>query len=250
MTEALAMAETFVLVHGAWHGAWCWGAVQNQLEARGDRAFAVDLPGHGQNFFDRAKVTLKTYVDGVTEFIERRNLSNVVLAGHSMGGLVISGVTARIPERIKRTIFVTAFVMNDGERPVGEGSPQFQELFEMALKRPDRSLPIDPIADLFRTRFIQDGAKELQDFVLAALSPQPVAPLRDPVPMKDFFASGVPSSYLACEDDLSLGEPANWHPRFSSRLKTPTIKSIKAGHELMFTRPIETAEALFELARS
>ena len=52
------MAETFVLVHGAWHGAWCWAAVINQLEKLGDRAYAVDLPGHGMNRADRAKVTL------------------------------------------------------------------------------------------------------------------------------------------------------------------------------------------------
>ena len=81
------MAETFVLVHGAWHGAWCWAAVINQLEKLGDRAYAVDLPGHGMNRVDRATVTLDSYVNSVAEFIERRDLKNVVLAGHSLGGL-------------------------------------------------------------------------------------------------------------------------------------------------------------------
>ena len=85
------MAETFVLVHGAWHGAWCWGAVINQLEKLGDRAYAVDLPGHGMNRVDRSKVTLESYVDSVAEFIERHDLKDVVLAGHSLGGLRFRG---------------------------------------------------------------------------------------------------------------------------------------------------------------
>src|SRR5258708_23471847 len=80
------MAEAFVLVHGAWHGAWCWAAVINQLERLGDRAYAVDLPGHGMNRADRAKVTLDSYVNSVAEFIESRDLKNVVLAGHYLRG--------------------------------------------------------------------------------------------------------------------------------------------------------------------
>ena len=109
------MAETFVLVHGAWHGAWCWAAVINQLEKLGDRAYAVDLPGHGMNQADRSKVTLESYVDSVAEFIERHNLRNVVLAGHSLGGLTIPGVAAKIPSRIKRVVWVTAIVALDGQ---------------------------------------------------------------------------------------------------------------------------------------
>src|SRR3989442_1257803 len=109
------MADTFVLVHGAWHGAWCWAGVINQLEHQGNRALAVDLPSHGADRFDRARVTLPIYVDGVVKFIENHDLRNVVLAGHSMGGLVISGVAQKIPKRIKRVVFVTAFVMLDGE---------------------------------------------------------------------------------------------------------------------------------------
>ena len=79
------MAETFVLVHGAWHGAWCWAAVINQLEKLGDRAYAVDLPGHGMNQAVRSKVTLQSYVDSVAEFIERHDLKNVVLSPWAHG---------------------------------------------------------------------------------------------------------------------------------------------------------------------
>ncbi len=243
------MSETHVLVHGAWHGGWCWAAVQNQLSFQGDRSFAVDLPGHGQDETDRARITYNTYVNSVVRFIEERNLRDVILSGHSLGGLTVSGVTAAIPRRIKRAVFVTAFVLLDGERVVDVGGGDFQGLFESALSRPDKSLPIDPIAQVFRERFIQDAPRELQDFVLAAMCPQPVAPVLERIPMKAFYESGVPTGYVVCEDDQSL-PPPGWHPRFSSRLKNPALKFIKCGHEVMFTQPAACAQALYELARS
>src|SRR5690348_10831513 len=80
--RTLIVAENFVLIHGAWHGGWCWAAVINELDKRGDRAFAVDLPGTNANPLDRAKVNLQVYVDSVIRWIEDRNLRNVILAGH------------------------------------------------------------------------------------------------------------------------------------------------------------------------
>src|SRR5690242_13720371 len=130
------MVETFVLVHGAWHGARCWAAVVNQLERLGDRAYAVDLPGHGMNRADRAKVTLDSYVSSVAEFISRHDLKSVVLAGHSLGGLTIPGVAAKIPSRIKGVVWVTAMVALDG-LPIVD--PATSPLAAAADSLPERS---------------------------------------------------------------------------------------------------------------
>jgi len=239
------MTETFVLVHGAWHGAWCWAAVINQLEKLGDTAYAVDLPGHGMNRADRSKVTLASYVDSVAQFIERHDLKNVVLAGHSLGGLTIPGVAAKIPSRIKRVVWVTAMVPLDGQ-PILD--PATSPLAAAADTLPERSIPIEMMGNL-------DGlfggmAPAVREYVLSALGPQPIEPIITPVAMAPYFATGIPSSYLVCEDDLTpvAGAP-NWHPHFSSRLKNPTLKFVKSGHEVMFTHPVECARALHELAR-
>ena len=141
------MGETFVLVHGAWHGAWCWSAVINHLERLGDRALALDLPGHGASQVGRAEVTLAAYVDSVVGFIEARNLEGVVLAGHSLGGITVSGVVQKIPQRIKRVIFISAVVLRDGERVVdtlpdgGKSAQAFEQL---------RALP-DPAVEVMRS---------------------------------------------------------------------------------------------------
>ena len=240
------MAETFVLVHGAWHGAWCWAAVINQLEELGHRAYAVDLPGHGMNYASRAEVTLDSYVDSVVEFIEKRNLSNVVLAGHSLGGLTIPCVAVKIPQRIKRVVWVTAIVPLDGKPFI---DPKASPLTTVAAARSDRSLPIQAMGDAFLSGIANDMAPAVRDFVLSALSPQPVGPMAGVVPMNAYFATGIPSSYLVCERDATpIDGGVEWHPHFSSRLRNPTLKFINCGHEVMFTAPVECAKALDELA--
>jgi pimeloyl-ACP methyl ester carboxylesterase len=242
------MGDTFVLVHGAWHGAWCWAAVISRLEKLGNRAFAVDLPGHGTSPISRAQATLSLYVESVAKFIEERDLREVVLAGHSLGGITISGVVQRIPRRLKRVIYVSAIVPRDGESALDTLPDPTATIRAMAPVRslPDPSAPVDE--ERFRTLYIQDASRDLQDFVLAALTPEPVGPTLEPVSMKEFHSAGVAQSFLVCEDDISRGA-GHYHPNISSRLANPTLRFVKAGHEVMFTAPVQCARALHELAQ-
>jgi pimeloyl-ACP methyl ester carboxylesterase len=241
------MGETFVLVHGAWHGAWCWSAVSSELERQGHRAYAVDLPGRPGNPLPHSQIDRHVWVDSVVRFIEDHNLRDVVLTGHSYGGLTITGVALKIPRRIKRCIYATALV------PPAQGSlaDEFPRLVtpEMAaaMRQIDGGASSVMDAGYFRRAFIQDASRDLQDFVFAALVPEAMIPMTNPVPMEEFHALNVPTSYVVCEDDLVLGDPAAWHPGFSGRLRRPSIKSLKCGHELMFTQPIATARALIDL---
>jgi pimeloyl-ACP methyl ester carboxylesterase len=240
------MAETFVLVHGAWHGGWCWAAVINQLERLGDRAYAVDLPGHAMNRADRTKVTLDSYVNSVAEFIERHDLKNVVLAGHSLGGLTIPGVAAKIPARIKRVVWVTAMVALDGQPAIDAAASPLAAAIDSL---PERSVTLEMLGKDAIDGLTNDMAPALTEYVMSALGPQPLAPLLAPVPMAPYFATGIPSSYIVCEDDqMPVAGAPNWHPHFSSRLRNPTLKFVKSGHEVMFTHPVECARALHELA--
>src|SRR5215469_1226265 len=241
------MAETFVLVHGAWHGAWCWAAVISQLELLGDRAFAVDLPGHGMNRADRAEVTLETYVDSVVKFIEECDLRDVVLAGHSLGGITIPGVAVKTPMRIKRVVWVTALVPLEGKPVIDPAAPPNTAVAEHL--RSDRSINIESMGEQFMAGLASDMPPALRDWVLKALGPEPIGPLVGIAPMNAYFATGLPSSYIVCEKDATpIDGGAGWHPHFSSRLKNATLKFINCGHEVMFTAPAECARALHELA--
>jgi pimeloyl-ACP methyl ester carboxylesterase len=235
------MAETFVLVHGGGVGGWSWAAVVRQLERLGHRALAVDLPGRGENRPDRETITLATHVDFVTAYIEERGLEGVILVAHSMGGLVITGVAQRIPKRIKRLIFISAFVMLDGENPMHLlRAPQETES-EPTWKKPPSGV------DFMRARSLQDASRDLQDFVIAALVQEQLKVMDEPVPMKEFYRLDLPTSVIVLEDDLAI-DPMRFHPFFTRRLRNPTIRSIKSGHAVMFTKPVQCAQALHELA--
>jgi pimeloyl-ACP methyl ester carboxylesterase len=159
------MGNTFVLVHGAWHGAWCWAAVIRQLDKLGDRAFALDLPGHGASNINRAEATLAAYIDSVVRFIEERGLSDVVLAGHSLGGITISGVAQRISRRLKRVIYVNAIVPRDGQRAI-DTLPDADALaarLEQVRSLPDPSAEVDE--QMFRSGYIQDATCRISSLV-------------------------------------------------------------------------------------
>ncbi len=243
------MADNFVLVHGAWHGGWCWAAVMRQLELEGHRAFALDLAGRGTNPVHHSKVTCDLWVDNVVRLIEQHDLKNVVLAGHSLGGLTISGVAVKIPQRIKRVIYVTAIVPPEDITVMDDFVANMMTPETVAaMQEVNGGLSNTMEASCFRRYFIQDGSRDLQDFVLAALVPEAAGPTHEIAPMKQFHKLDLPTSYVICEDDMVAGDPKKWHPGQSHRLRNPTTLSITAGHELMFTQPVQCARALMELA--
>jgi pimeloyl-ACP methyl ester carboxylesterase len=243
------MAENFVLVHGAWHGAWCWASVIAQLERAGDRAYAVDLPSHGADRLDPSKATRGSYVDSVVRYIEERNLRDVVLAGHSLGGMTIAGVAQLIPQRIKRVVFVTALVIPDKMSPAEDLTPIMSPEAASHIHGLAEGSPVMTLSEeRFRTTFIQDGSRDLQDFVISALVPEPTSPFLEKANSADFFRSDTPVSYVMCERDIIFDDAALWQ-RFVNRLQNPTVYRIDSGHEVMFTHPYACAKTLSEIAR-
>lgn len=243
------MGETFVLVHGAWHGAWCWAGVMAELERLGHRTHALDLPGRWTNPMPHARVTLDVWVDAVVRLIEQRDLRDVVLVGHSMGGLSITGAALRIPRRLKRIIYATALVPPEQGTFADDNARLMSPGLANSLRQLDGGLSTLLEPAYFRDHFIQDAPRGLQDFVYTALVPEAMTPMAAAVPMRDFHALGLPTSYVICEDDLVFDDPKVWYPGFSGRLRNPTTRSLKCGHELMFTQPVATAHTLIELAR-
>ena len=104
----------FLLVHGAFHGAWCWRKTVAELEKRGHRAKAIDLPGQGEDRTPLKEVTLDTMVDRIIAEIADLP-GKVVMVGHSLGGIPITAMGQRVPDRIKALVYLSAFLPRDGE---------------------------------------------------------------------------------------------------------------------------------------
>jgi pimeloyl-ACP methyl ester carboxylesterase len=107
---------TFVLVHGAWAGGWEWKKVDQQLRADGHNVHRLTLTGQGEKVhLATADIDLKTHITDVVNTMIWEDMKDIVLVGHSYGGMVITGVADQVPERIKHVIYVDAFLPEDGE---------------------------------------------------------------------------------------------------------------------------------------
>lgn len=116
---------TYVLVHGAWGGGWSFKEVDKLLSAGGAKVYRPTLTGLGEkNHLARADINLSTHITDIVNLILWEDLHEVVLVGHSYGGMVITGVVDRVPDRIKRVVYVDAFVPNDGENCIGNRAAQ------------------------------------------------------------------------------------------------------------------------------
>jgi pimeloyl-ACP methyl ester carboxylesterase len=119
---------TFVLVHGSWHDGSSWNAVIQHLEAKGHQAFAPTTAGHSQGVNKNVNHAQCTQL--IVDYIVGQDLTDIVLLGHSFGGAIIAKVAEAIGDRIRRLIFLDAFVLNDGESLRDTLSPHFQALID------------------------------------------------------------------------------------------------------------------------
>lgn len=110
------MPRTFVLVHGAWHGGWCWRRVADRLRAKGHYVLTPALSGVGERSHLKPEdINLTTQVNDVVGEIKWRELNDIVLVGHSYGGMVITGVAEQMRERIAAIVYLDAFMPGDGQ---------------------------------------------------------------------------------------------------------------------------------------
>ena len=113
--------RTFVLVHGAWHGAWAYDALVDELEQIGHKVIAVDLPGHGLDSTPVGDVTLDSYAQKIISVIDAIE-TDVILVGHSMGGIAVSQAAEARPERLAHLVLIAAFMPRNGETMLGLAS--------------------------------------------------------------------------------------------------------------------------------
>jgi len=111
---AMSGMVTYVLIHGSWHGGWCWDKLASLLIRQGHSVIAPDLPGHGKDRTPIFKITLQSYVDLVCELLDSQT-APVCLVGHSRGGIVISQAAELRPKKIQKLVYLAAFMLRNGE---------------------------------------------------------------------------------------------------------------------------------------
>jgi pimeloyl-ACP methyl ester carboxylesterase len=240
--------STFVLVHGAWHGAWCWMKLTPLLESAGHRVFTPTLTGLGERAdLLSPDVGLSTHIADVTALIEGERLSNAVLVGHSYGGMVITGVVDRVRDRIGHLVYLDTFVPRDGDS-MQSVAPIVVGVFRVEARLHGDGWRVDPPA---REDF---GVTQEPDrsWVRRSLTAQSLKSFVEPLRLTDAeIVSRFPRTHIYCAGRghlVSLVQHAFMRRTLPPREPGWRLRSLRAGHDCMITHPRELADLLLEVA--
>ncbi|WTW99697.1 alpha/beta hydrolase [Streptomycetaceae bacterium NBC_01309] len=232
--------RTFVLVHGGGHGGWCWQRLARELRARGHDVWTPTLTGFGERaHLGGPQTPFATFVTDITAVLRYEDLRDVVLVGHSMGGVVVPRVAEAATDRVAGVVFLAAVVAGDGETLI-QAVPQTPEVARAVTLEPDGTARTDH--RLMTEILMPEGTDADRAWVLERHRAYPPAALVEPGRLSAFLALGIPTGYVVATEDAAIPPPLA--RRFAARLKNAGTAEVRAGHDLMITRPGETADAL------
>jgi len=236
--------STFLLIHGAWHAAWCWYRLVPRLEQAGHTVIAPDLPAMGRDRTSVKRVSLATWRERVCEMLDAAT-EPVVLVGHSRGGIVISEAAEHRPDRIRMLVYLSAFLPSNGE-----------SLFDLAGRDSSSLVPTNMVmsedktssvirAEALREAFYGECSEE--DFALARLcvQPEPTVPLATPVQISAANFGRVPRLYVECLRDKAI--PLSLQRQMQAAQPCERVLQIDTDHSPFFSRVDELAAHLCTL---
>ncbi len=237
--------STFILVHGAWHGAWCWYKVVPLLEKAGHRAIAVDLPGLGRDRTPLRDVSLQSYVDRVGAAIDQQP-GRAILVGHSRGGIVISQTAEQRPARIEKLVYLAAFLLPNGQALLPGALEDTRSLLLQNLVVDEKQGYMTVKEAAYREAMYGDCSDE--DVALAAslLTPEPIAPCVTPLDLSERNFGQVPRVYIETLGDDALTLAAQ--RKMVAAMPCERVISMDTAHSPFFSAPQELADHLASLS--
>jgi len=236
----------YILVHGAWEGAWSWENVIPILEKQGHRVEVIELPGSFSNMKPIHEVTLDSYVQLVTEQIKSSS-ENVVLVGHSLGGVVISQVAEQLSDRIEKLVFVTAFLIENGATALGAmQSDADGQMLPNIMFSDDQTYGKVP-EDVWREVAFHDAEESDVDAALSRTSvKQATEPFLAELNLTPERFGSVPKSYIKTSIDRVLS-PA-LQDRMIQSWDVEDVVTLKSGHFPALSIPTQLAKAIMKLS--
>jgi pimeloyl-ACP methyl ester carboxylesterase len=228
---------TYVLVHGAWHGGWCWAKVARLLRDAAQEVYTPTLTGLGERaHLARPEIDLETHIQDVVAVLEAEELRGVTLVGHSYGGMVITGVAARTAARIGHLVYLDAIVPEAGKSLLDYLSPERAQAVRDGAQGQGDGWKVPPFPP---ERFGVTSQRDTE-WLTRHLVPQPLRTFEQPLPA----AAGekLKRTYVYCSKPASGS-----FDQFAERLRDDrkwTFHEVKTGHDAMVTAPGEIAKIL------
>lgn len=240
---------TYLLVHGAWYGGWCWTRVRPRLEEIGASVFSPTLTGLGERAHLRDPVpSLETHIRDIQGLIEAEELRDIVLVGHSYAGMVVTAVADRMKDRIHRLVYLDSAVPSDGDDfathvPGTDAATAQRRRAAYRSMAPDGQWlpPVEP-----QSIGVTDPADV--DWLRRRATPHPLRTWLEPVRFVHGGHKGLPKTFVLVTNPQTtvMGYPV--HGEVAKRGGEWTYREIATGHNLMVTEPDKTADLLIEAA--
>jgi pimeloyl-ACP methyl ester carboxylesterase len=238
--QAPTLSKTFVLVHGAWHGGWCWRRVADRLEGKGHKVFCPTMTGLGERSHLLTKdVNLATHITDIVNVIKWENLKDVVLVGHSYGGIVISGVAEQAQSAIGSIVFLDAFVPDSGTSLGETASQVVRDMIATATAKGEITLKPVPAA-VFR---VNEADRAWVD---AMCTPHPIATFSDKITITGARDKVAKKAYIR---GTAYPQPT-FDKNLAAKKADPSWRTyeVACGHDVMVDAPDRLAEILIEVA--
>ncbi len=231
---------TFVLVHGTGCGSWIWQKTTSLLRAAGHEVYAPTLSGVGdRSHLVNCGVDLTTHISDVASLLRYEDLSDVVLVGHSYAGMVITGVAASVPERLRLLVYLDAYVPEGGQTEAELWPAEMREAIQ-ADEAAGRGLREPPSPE-----FLDIADPKMAAWVKARVTPHPLATYTEPVPAGSARSAALPRAFIHC----TAGPTTPVFAPFAAKARAEGWKwyELATGHCAMLTMPTEVMELLLQL---
>jgi pimeloyl-ACP methyl ester carboxylesterase len=239
----MSIATTFMLVHGSCHGGWCWQKVTPLLRNHGYKVYTPTLTGLGErSHIVRKDIDLNTHILDITQVFEYEDLNDVILVGHSYGGMVISGVAEKIPHSIKRLLYLDGYIPQDGKSAF-DLIPGLKEIYE---KRSMKQQGKEWLVSSYEPQIWGVTNPEDIAWMRNRLCPMPWHTHDQPLRMQNIQSKKLAKSYISCTDFKDFHFMAQ-------RVKSEEggvwdCHELKTGHDAMVTVPNELVQLLLEIS--
>jgi pimeloyl-ACP methyl ester carboxylesterase len=236
----------FILVHGAFVGSWIWEPLAQRLEELGHTAEAPDLPGSGEDPTPAHAVTLDAYAERICGLLDADSEPSILVA-NSMGGIVISQAAARRPAKVKRLVYVAAFLPDDGQSLVDltslpEGADDLVQQTVVVTGDP----PIGTLPESTCQASNEDCTAEVMDWAVSRTGSQALVPLTQPVSLNRQL-NRIPRTYVICTADRIV--PPALQRRMVADGQVEDVIELDAGHHPQLSRIEELAAILHRRTR-
>jgi pimeloyl-ACP methyl ester carboxylesterase len=236
--------QTYVLVHGAWQAPYAWDSVQADLSKNGNKVIVVELPGHGADTTAPHLLSIDVYRDKVIDAMSKTD-SNVVLVGHSMGGMVITAVAEKIPGKIKKLVYIGAFLPASGQSLTALAYSDPESKLGPLLTPSADQLTLDVKRDSITYLFINDGSPAEKQRVLDNYRAEPAIPFTNKATLTKENFGTVDKAYIKTLQDIVISP--GMQDRMIAAAGITAVYTVNTSHSPFLAQPHVLSDVLREV---